>query len=309
MQGTSSMALAISCFRRAAELGDPVSSFNLGYSLLQGKGIQNDIDGERSNSEVAHWLQRAATTDYPYAAALLTSSNLGQPVAPPPSLTKNIQFDTEFALYPKSSDVDREVLSADPSIAIMADVLDIIDRAYLIFISRPSMKPSSVINPRGDHTGMVSKIRTSMSTYISFEMVDVISRYIELKIIIASGEELTHSEPMSILRYAQGEYYRPHFDFFNPTLDVSKQLMENGGQRTASAITYLSVPTSGGGTSFPNLNLTVPAVGGSTLWFRNCSPDGQVDKRSLHAGDTVLVGEKWVVTKWFRENPTSYLKL
>jgi prolyl 4-hydroxylase len=85
--------------------------------------------------------------------------------------------------------------------------------------------------------------------------------------------------------------------------------MEDGGQRTASAVTYLAAPSKGGGTSFPNLDLTVPAAAGSTLWFRNCSADGQVDERSLHAGDTVEEGEKWVVTKWFREGPTRYLQL
>jgi prolyl 4-hydroxylase len=56
------------------------------------------------------------------------------------------------------------------------------------------------------------------------------------------------------------------------------------------------------------LNLSVPALAGSTLWFRNCHKDGQVDDRSLHGGDPVEQGEKWVVTKWFRERPTKYLE-
>jgi prolyl 4-hydroxylase len=114
---------------------------------------------------------------------------------------------------------------------------------------------------------------------------------------------------MSILKYAPGEYYRPHLDYFDPKLAVSSTFMEDGGQRTASAVTYLTAPGKGGGTSFPNLGLTVPPAAGSTLWFRNCSADGQVDERSLHAGDTVEEGEKWVVTKWFREGPTQYLQL
>ena len=117
------------------------------------------------------------------------------------------------------------------------------------------------------------------------------------------------SEPMSILCYAPGEYYRPHVDFFDPKLKVSKQLLQDGGQRTASAVTILTAPSQGGGTSFPRLNLTVPAVTGGTLWFRNCDVGGQVDERTLHAGDTVEKGEKWVVTKWFREKPTRYLEI
>ncbi len=52
-----------------------------------------------------------------------------------------------------------------------------------------------------------------------------------------------------------------------------------------------------GGTSFPKLDLTVPSRAGRTLWFRNCDDQGAIDRRTLHAGDTVRRGEKWVVTK------------
>ncbi len=114
---------------------------------------------------------------------------------------------------------------------------------------------------------------------------------------------------MSVLQYAPGEYYRPHVDYFNPRLTAAQGFLQDGGQRTASAITYLTAPGAGGGTSFPKLNLTVPAITGNTLWFRNCLKDGQVDERSLHAGDTVEEGEKWVVNQWFRETATQYLQI
>jgi len=138
--------------------------------------------------------------------------------------------------------------------------------------------------------------------------VDIIARYVELKIIQETGEELISSEPMSILYYTPGQFYRPHVDYFDPKLKVSKELLEDGGQRTASAVSYLAAPLKGGGTSFPRLKLSVPATAGSTLWFRNCFADGSVDDRSLHAGEPVKQGEKWVVTKWFREKPTRYLE-
>jgi prolyl 4-hydroxylase len=165
-----------------------------------------------------------------------------------------------------------------------------------------------VIDPDGGKDGMVSRVRTSQSTYLPFSLVDLIGRYIELKIIAASGERLDASEAMSILRYAPGEFYKPHVDYFNPNLPTSAELLEDGGQRTASAVTYLAAPDAGGGTSFPKLRLSVPAIAGNTLWFRNCHADGRIDERSLHAGDTVDDGEKWVVTKWFREEPTRYLE-
>jgi prolyl 4-hydroxylase len=170
------------------------------------------------------------------------------------------------------------------------------------------MKRANVIDPGSQEGGMVSDVRTSMSTYLPFGMVDIISRYVESKIIRETGEDLACSEPMSILYYSPGEYYRPHVDYFNPKLKVSKALFEDGGQRMASAVTYLTAPSVGGGTSFPRLKLATQPDAGGSLWFRNCFPDGQVDDRTLHAGDTVDQGEKWIVTKWFRQRPTRYIE-
>ena len=302
LQHSSSMQLALDCLRRAAALGDTVSMFNLGWLLMQDQNHQ-DLLGESK-----YWLQQAAAANYPFAMSQL-ESNKAAASAPKVSHSNDIQFAAPFGLFPDDPEAVSKEISADPEIVLYQDVLNVVDCAYLMFVSGPHLQRASVINPQGDQQGMVSNVRTSMSTYIPFELVDIMSRYIELKIVLAAGEELDFSEPMSILRYAQGEYYRPHFDFFNPNLDAAELLLKDGGQRVASAVTYLSAPLVGGGTSFPNVNVTVPAQQCSSLWFRNCSRDGEIDPRSLHAGDTVHVGEKWVVTKWFREKPTSYLKL
>jgi len=302
MQHEDKRDLAIDCLRQGAALGDFVSAFILGWCLLQG------WSGEGTESEAAFWLQQASSADYPFAAELLTSSSTAKPVAPQ-GLNKVIDFGPLFPLYPESQGVDCEVFSSDPPITLFKEVLSTVDCAYLMYFSRPYLMRASVIDPEGDSSGMVSDVRTNMSTYLPFEIVDIIGRHIELKIINETGEDLSCSEPMSILRYAPGEYYRPHVDYFNPRLDVSKEFLQDGGQRTASAVTYLTAPTAGGGTSFPNLKVTVPPVAGGTLWFRNCLKNGQIDERSLHAGDTVIDGEKWVVTKWFREKPTQYLQI
>ena len=209
-------------------------------------------------------------------------------------------------LYPAEDATRRQDVSNEPAIAVFDNVLDPRDCAYLINLSRPFLRHSDVIDPDSQQEGMRSDVRTSSGTFLPVEVVDIIARYIELKIVQAVGEDLECSEPMSILRYELGEYYRPHYDYFTPELNVSAGLMEDGGQRVASAVTYLSVPAEGGGTSFPELDIAVPPALGATLWFRNCDEDGQPDPRSLHAGDTVTQGEKWVVTKWFREEATQY---
>lgn len=302
-QQNSSRDLAVSCLRLAASIGDPVSSFNLGWCLMNGRF------GAPAVPEATHWLQQAELADYPLAAELLGTLSPAPSEAPPPATVDDIDFTVDFPLFPSEKSAEEQTYSTDPEISVFNDVLDAMDCSYLIFVARPYLQRAAVIDPVGDKSGMISQVRTNQSTYIPFELVDIISRYAELKITKETGENISHSEPMSILCYGPGEYYRPHFDFFNPNLDASKELMEDGGQRVASAVSYLRAPSKGGGTSFPELNLTVPAENGATLWFRNCLANGDIDKRSLHAGDDVEAGQKWVVTKWFRERPTQYLQI
>ena len=302
MQQDSGKQLAIDCFRRASLGGDPASSFNLGWCLLQGWA------GKDSEPEAAHCLRRAAAAQYPFADELLDNLGGAQPAVQPQAPFGPIPIDASLPLFPTRRHVAREIISEDPDASVFEDVLTTVDRAHLMHLSRPGLRRAHVINPEGGKAGMASEVRTSMSTYLPFAVVDLIGRYVELKIISETGEQLEKSEPMSILRYAPGEFYRPHVDYFDPDLPTTPELLEDGGQRTASAVTYLAAPSAGGGTSFPKLNLSVPAVAGSTLWFRNCHADGRIDDRSLHAGDTVTGGEKWVVTKWFREKPTRYLE-
>lgn len=300
IQAAPSRRLGIDCLRNAAHSGDPVSAFNLACALHRG------WDGDAGVAEAGHWATQAAAAGYPYAHAFQQTAPMTPPRPAPAS--DAIDFDVPFELYPTAPDAEERVVCEDPPISVFSDVLDVTDCAYLIFVSTPRMERASVIDPGSETDGMVSDIRTSMSTFIPFQLVDIVSRYIELKIIRQTGERLLLSEPMSILRYAPGEYYKPHVDYFNPKLKVSEGLMADGGQRTASAITYLSTPESGGGTSFPRLDIRVPAAAGDTLWFRNCNDDGDIERSSLHAGDTVDAGEKWVVTKWFRQAPTDYTK-
>lgn len=306
IQQDASNALALQCLRQAAQAGDPASCFNLAWFLIQNA---DNTELRNPEAEAVNWLQRAKNANHPFAEALLAPRQGVEPNRQIDLSKKTIELEKDFQLYPDSGCAAREDLSSEPPIAIFRDVLDIVDCAYLINLSRPQMRPADVINPGGKEVGMQSNVRTSMSTFLPFGMVDFISRYVELKIAAVTGENIEASEPMSILCYGPGQYYRPHFDFFNPALNVSEELLRDGGQRTASAITYLAAPVAGGGTSFPKLNLNVPASAGSTLWFRNCTEDGEIDKRSLHAGDTVDLGEKWVLTKWFRQKATQYLEL
>ena len=284
---------ALALYDAALALGSVPAAYRkaeLLYKSRQGPDNEDDIRDLLGRAAAAGFEPASRTIHYLAAQAGLPGAGLSATVA----------------LYPEPRDPERREYSGDPPIAVYGQVLDAGDCAYLANLSRPYLRHSDVIDPESQKDGMVSGVRTSSGTFLPFELVDIVARYIELKIVPAAGEDLERSEPMSILRYKPGEYYRPHYDYFDPKLKVSKALLEDGGQRTASAVTYLSIPTKGGGTSFPQLRLTIPPSPGATLWFKNCDADGNPDARSLHAGDTVIEGEKWVVTKWFREKQTHY---
>ncbi len=250
-------------------------------------------------------FRTAAEKGDPVAAPMRSTYFPGHPDVPqsPAALADAL---ADIPLRPPREAGTVTSVNESPAVRVYKNVLHPVDCTYLARLSEPRLVRAQVIDPNDRSRGQVSNVRTSSGTYLPPEVVDFISRYIELKIVYSVGESLERSEPMSILRYGVGEYYRPHFDFFKPDLDVSVRLMQDGGQRTSSAVTYIGVPEQGGGTGFPELGFSVPAELGATLWFRNCHDDGQVDERSLHAGEPVEAGVKWVVTKWFRERSTRY---
>ena len=317
--------------REASERGVADAQAALGHCHERGLGMPSDCDAAMQlydraidahsvvaayrKAELLYKSSRASDNEDTIRALLKSSASGGFEPAlravaylTAQSGRRSTVLDDTVPLFPERRELERRQLNDEPEIAVYNSVLDDSDCQYLVSLSRPYLRSSEVIDPDSERDGMHSTVRTSSGTYLPFQIVDLIARYIELKIVRATGESLENSEPMSILCYAPGQYYRPHFDYFDPKLPVTDGLLEDGGQRTASAVTYLAAPAGGGGTSFPDLGLAVPPRLGATLWFRNCHEDGTVDPRSLHAGDPVEQGSKWVVTKWFRERRTQYLE-
>jgi prolyl 4-hydroxylase len=77
----------------------------------------------------------------------------------------------------------------------------------------------------------------------------------------------------------------------------------SGGQRSWTAMIYLSPVEAGGETHFPRCEFMVPPVEGMVLIWNNMAADGAPNPFSLHAARPVEQGTKYVVTKWFREHP------
>ena len=73
------------------------------------------------------------------------------------------------------------------------------------------------------------------------------------------------------------------------------------GQRVGTLIIYLQSPDAGGATRFPRIVLDVAPIRGNAVFF--AYPHASPDSLTLHAGASVLRGEKWIATKWLRARP------
>ena len=140
--------------------------------------------------------------------------------------------------------------------------------------------------------------RTSQGMFFARGENEVVTR-LEARIATLLGWPIENGEGLQILRYPPGAQYRPHYDYFDPAQPGTPAILTRGGQRVATLIIYLHEPEGGGATVFPDIALSVAPQRGNAVFFSY----GQAHpaSRSLHGGEPVTLGEKWIATKWLRE--------
>mmetsp|Transcript_26713 Transcript_26713/g.63535 ORF Transcript_26713/g.63535 Transcript_26713/m.63535 type:complete len:148 (+) Transcript_26713:107-550(+) len=111
-----------------------------------------------------------------------------------------------------------------------------------------------------------------------------------------------HGESMQILNYKPGQQFKEHHDFFDPETDPPENF-EPGGNRLATFLLYLHAADEGGETYFSDIDLWLTAQTGDAVLFYDMKKDGDVDRKTMHAGMPPVKGEKWVMTKWIHERP------
>ncbi|MGJ8620691.1 MAG: 2OG-Fe(II) oxygenase [Methylophilaceae bacterium] len=170
----------------------------------------------------------------------------------------------------------------------------------LCTLSKDTLTKSTVVDDKTGK-GINHQARTSQGTHFTLGQNELVKK-IETRISEITGTPVDHGEGIQILNYASGGEYKPHFDYF-PTSKGGHANMAKGGQRIITVIMYLNNAIAGGATIFPEINLSVYPKKGSALYFSYCSTDGAVDPLTLHGGEPVREGEKWIATKWIRQHP------
>lgn len=179
---------------------------------------------------------------------------------------------------------------------IVRDFLTHEECAALIASIEANRVPSPVVSD-----DPVPSYRTSETCYLYAGPDDVTA--VETKLDALTGLDPRYGEALQGQRYAVGQEFKPHHDFFDTGQLYWNDQVTMGGQRTWSAMTFLNEPEAGGRTNFPSAGVMIAPKAGNLVIWNNMDEFGVPNAGSLHQGMPVEQGVKYVLTKWYRERP------
>lgn len=181
-----------------------------------------------------------------------------------------------------------------PRVFIVEDLLSDFECDHIVREGTKVVRPSIV----GQDGGFKSRTRTSENGWLSRQrtpVLDTVHRRMADALglkdsMVRSG---ANAEELQVVRYEPGQQYQPHHDFSDAGVVH---------QRFLTLLLYIYPPEKGGYTSFPKAHggrgLRVKPPKGSGVLFYSMLPDGNGDDLSLHAGEPVVEGRKWVCNLW-----------
>ena len=179
----------------------------------------------------------------------------------------------------------------EPLIVVLGNVLsnEECDELIRLAKAKDNMQRSKI-----GATREVNELRTSSSMFLEESENEIVAR-VEKRISSIMNIPIEHGEGLQILKYAPGQEYKAHYDFFSST---SKAANNN---RISTLVMYLNDVEQGGETFFPKLNFSVSPQKGTAVYFEYFYTDQKMNELTLHGGAPVITGEKWVATQWMRK--------
>ncbi|ANY21051.1 2OG-Fe(II) oxygenase superfamily protein [Tsuneonella dongtanensis] len=166
----------------------------------------------------------------------------------------------------------------------------------LIELIDAGRRPSTIADPNGD-----VYFRTSETCDLDAAEPAVME--LETLLFDLNRIDPAYGEPVQGQRYAIGQEFKAHTDYFEPGGADFERYCSVAGQRTWTFMIYLNDVEAGGGTRFGVPKKIIQPEIGKLLAWNNRRPDGSPNPSTLHHGMKVRKGVKYVITKWYREKP------
>ena len=151
------------------------------------------------------------------------------------------------------------------------------------------------MNFDGTFQAKTSTTRTSRNAWCEGDCYkDELVQNVLQRIAELTGIPDINSEYLQLLQYETGQFYRRHHDYIEADENRPQ------GPRILTAFLYLNDVEKGGGTNFPQLDLTVmPKRGRILLWpsVRNDHPSKK-DYTTEHQALDVEAGYKYAANAW-----------
>jgi len=305
LAASGQVAEAVRILSDASRAGDADADFQLGLWLFSGQYLVRKLAVAREAfaraAAAGHGQAGAiyiafvangtgASPDWREALRLLTSAAPSDPVsAKQLALIRAMELTDDGA--PRAMPAFEQPCSVG-TVRLFRGLFSAAECDYLIETARPLLEPSVVVDPK---TGAAIRdpIRTSDVAAFPLALEDPVIHQLNRRLAVATGTNVRQGEPLQVLRYRQGQEFKPHVD----------TLPFESNQRIATALVTLNQGYEGGETAFLELDFQWKGSLGDALVFANVAADGSPDSRLRHAGRAVTAGEKMLASRWIRARP------
>ncbi|XP_026850697.1 prolyl 4-hydroxylase subunit alpha-1 isoform X2 [Drosophila persimilis] len=186
-----------------------------------------------------------------------------------------------------------ELLSLDPYVVIYHDVLADREMSLLKLMAQKDLVRASTYDvtdkEHSEDPNRTTKARWLDPSHSLIRRMGILTEDM-------TNLDLERSEDFQVLNYGIGGHDAIHPDYYegsNPELP----------DRVATLLFYLSDVPLGGATVFPLLDLSVFPKKGAVLMWYNLDHKGQGIEKTVHSACPVVVGSRWVMTKWINQQP------